>query len=114
MSHFKTTLGKLLEQLEQQNWRHSVYVSEPEDISAEAACFVIDTDNADLEEDDFTPSIAAGNGLQEFLSVHDLQGVRAYLVNVGILGNIEAEVFAIRHYFKWDAYPSEEALAVYT
>ena len=111
---FETTIGELLEQLEQHDWRHSVYVSEPRDISVGAACFVIDTESADLEDDDFTPSIAAQNGLQEFLSVRDLQDVRGYLANVGLSGNADAELFAIGHYFKWDAYPSETALAAYT
>lgn len=113
MSHIKTTIGELLEKLEQHNWRHSVYVNEPEDTSIHTVCFVIDTDSAELENDVFTPSIAAQNGLREFLPVHDLQGVREYLANVGVSGTPEAELFAIMHYFKWDTYPSERELAAY-
>lgn len=113
MSYIKTTIEELLEKLEQHDWRHWVYVAEPKDISINAVCFVIDTNNTDLEKDDFTPSIAAQNEMQEFLSVADIQNVRAYLANVGVSGNPETELFAIRHYFQWDAYPSEEAVAAY-
>ena len=111
MSHIEITIGQLLEQIQLHEWNHWVYVVDPDNVSPKTVCFVIDVDNADLEDDDFTPSIAALNGLSEFLSVQDIQDVRGYLANVGVSENPKAELFAVQYYFKWDAYPSERALA---
>lgn len=107
MTYIATTLGELLSQLNQLSWKNWVFTSDPQDMDLKSRCLVIDTELAELAKDDFTPLIAEQEGLEEFLSIHDILSVREYLKNIGFVGNSKAELFAVQYYFDRDAYPTE-------
>ena len=113
MTHIQTNFGDLLAQLTKYRdlW---VYVPGGQRVAPDAVCFLIDADNCELGDDDFTPLFAQENGLEEFLLVQDIQSIRNYLSNGGITENLQAEIFSVQYYFDNDAYPSDEDLAVFT
>jgi hypothetical protein len=76
-------------------------------MNSKSRCFVIDTELNELGKDDFTPLIAAQEGLEEFLLIHDILRVKEYLKNIGFAGNSTAELFAVQYYSDRDAYPIE-------
>ncbi|MEM7719998.1 MAG: hypothetical protein AAF222_12420 [Pseudomonadota bacterium] len=110
MTHQETTFGELLAKLDGYSWTHFVYMSDPRSPDLDSACIIVDSDEAELGTDNFTPLIAEQLGLLEFLSIHDLQSVREYLGNLGIKDDRRKELFACRYYFERDAYPSKADL----
>lgn len=107
MTYTVTTLGEVLSQLDQHSWKNWVFTSDPQNMNSKSRCLVIDTELAELGKDDFTPLIAEQEGLEEFLSIHDILSVREYLKNIWFVGNSKAELFEVQYYFDRDAYPIE-------
>lgn len=92
-------------------WNHSVYLSDPHNLTLETMCLVIDSDAAEHGEDNYTPLIAEQSGLEEFPLVQDIMMVRDYVAGCGVDPNERSLTFATKFYFERDAYPGEAELA---
>ena len=68
MPYIKTTIEELLEKLEQHNWRHWVYVSEPKEISINEVCLVIDTDKAAFASKNLNVRSQTSNSLRKAMA----------------------------------------------
>jgi hypothetical protein len=98
------TLGDVLNDLTQYSWKNWVYVQSEGVISPTTPCLVIDTEQAELGSDDFTPLEAEKHQLSEFLSIQDLKDIVEYLERSQTDPSIETKCAAAAYYFKNDAF----------
>ena len=100
----KVTLGDVLNDLTQYSWKNWVYVRSEGVVSPAIPCLVIDTEQAELGSDNFTPLEAEKHQLSEFLSIQDLTDIIEYLERDQPDSSIETKCEAVAYYFKNDAF----------
>ena len=85
------------------DWKLWVYYNPKEELRQNTRVMLLDIDNEKFGNDDIIPLIAEKNGFEEFLSVHDIQGI---LINMECDPdtNIEKALRHIIYYFENDAY----------
>ncbi|MDX8354533.1 hypothetical protein [Cognatiyoonia sp. IB215182] len=105
-----TTLGDIMENLDRFSWKDWVFIQIEEKISSSSRCLVIDTNEAELGSDNFTPLAAERLGMKEFLSIQDLQGVLKYLAHYQTNASTAAKCAAATYYFEYDAFMPSEML----
>ena len=71
----KNTFGNILSNVDPHSYKLSLFLAEPESLSKETFCIIVDTEEAELGSDDFTPLIAEQLNMSEFLSVHEIRMV---------------------------------------
>lgn len=71
----KNTFGNILSNVDPHSYKLSLFLAEPESLSKETFCIIVDTEEAELDSDDFTPLIAEQLNMSEFLSVHEIRMV---------------------------------------
>ena len=98
------TLGDVLNDLTKYSWKNWVFVQNEGIVSPATPCLVIDTEQAELGSDDFTPLEAEKRQLSEFLSIQDLKDIIEYLERDQIDPSIETKCAAAAYYFKNDAF----------
>lgn len=99
-----TTLGGLLNDLSRFLWKNWVYIEPASGFSPSTPCLVIDTAEADLGSDNFTPLEAEQRSMIEFLSVQDLKDIIENLEYFQIAPPIEVKCAAAAYYFEHDAF----------
>jgi EAL domain-containing protein (putative c-di-GMP-specific phosphodiesterase class I) len=105
----RTTLGSVLLNLDELDWRQWVYIEMQAGLSASASCLVINPDEAELGPDDFTPLAAEEASMQEFLSVQDLRSVVRNMKTWREGASVDDLSLAAIYYFENDGFmPSEK------
>lgn len=100
----ETDLQGIMSNVEQMDWRHSVYLESVDQIDAKTKALVLDPDEADWAEDNFTPIEVFERGFKVFISIHDLQMVVSNLKHQKENPTLDEKIAAAIHYFERDAY----------
>ncbi|MGR2741107.1 DUF7716 domain-containing protein [Billgrantia sp. Q4P2] len=98
------TLGNILANLDAYSWNDWVYLSDVENANIDSVSLVINPDEAELSEDEFTPLLAEKHAMEEFLSVQDLKSVRDNLIFQKPTAGLEDLCAASLYYYKNDAF----------
>jgi hypothetical protein len=101
----KILLDEILAKIENLDWRLQVYVRRSNRVELTSECILIDVDDAELGSDGFTPKEAEDAGMDEFLAVNDIAGVKNHLLRSGAETQNPALLRACVYYFENDAYP---------
>jgi len=104
------TLREVLLRLDKFSWKDWGYVPVSTSLSLETECAVLDSDQAELGADDFTPLEAERLGMEEFLSVQDLKSIKDNLLSMKTEASPSDLLSASVYYFEHDAFLPESEL----
>ncbi len=98
------TLDEVLAGIDNLAWNDWVYIQDTNDVSLSSKCLVINPDTAELGSDDFTPLEAEQAKLSEFLSIQDIQAIKANLLLSNPKPSQEEFCSATKFYFDNDSF----------
>ena len=99
-----TNLSAVLDALGDFSWKDWLYIKEPSKVHPNSECLVLNVDAAEIGSDDFTPLEAEKLGMDEFLSIQDINSVVKNLKSWNSNPSNEQICIAIAHYFEKDAF----------
>ncbi|MCT7375981.1 DUF7716 domain-containing protein [Chelativorans salis] len=97
-------MADIINALEAQSWSSWVYLDDAATLTGETDVLVIDPDEAELGNDDFTPLVVQEAGYSEFLSIADMQSVVSNLSQQISEPSLDQKIQALQHYFANDAF----------
>lgn len=99
-----SNLGGILSDIENLSWKLSVYLENVDQIDGETKALVLDADDIDLADDDFTPLVVFERGFHEFISIQLLQDVVSNLRQQKANASLDEQISAAIYYFEMDAF----------
>ncbi|WP_424942031.1 DUF7716 domain-containing protein [Aliiroseovarius crassostreae] len=100
----QTTFGNVLRDLGGFDWKDWVYLEMQGGVLLSSPCILLNPDEAELAEDDFTPVAAEEAGMQEYLSVQDLRSIEQSLNAWYPDYSLDDLCSAATYYFENDAF----------